>query len=37
MIIKSHNKQGFILSLEDTFLQKPQKEVKLNPYHPPAN
>ena len=29
--IKSHKKQGFIVSLEDTFFGKQQGEIKLSP------
>ena len=29
--IKSHKNQGFTLSLEDTFFDKPQGELKLTP------
>ena len=33
---KSHKKQGFTLSLEDTFMEKPKGEVKFTP-PPPRN
>ena len=33
--IKSHKKQGFALSLENTFLEKPQGEGQIDP--PPPN
>ena len=31
IILKVTKKQGFTLSLKDTFLEKPQREVKLTP------
>ena len=32
---KSHKKQGFTLSLEDTFMEKPKWEVKFTPLPSP--
>ena len=29
--IKSHKKQGFVFSLENTFLEKPQREGRIDP------
>ena len=36
IILKATKNQGFTLSLENTFLKKPQEEIKLTPHSPSA-